>query len=166
MLCRLHTVYKIIHCVALHTLSDITQWVSTYYIVNCQFFLFNLEIITPGRKNLHRHRLWCLWQISGMLIHLRVEAASTMWSVSTFVFIFFSAAPSFFFFSAVLPIPNVLWPSILASASLGKENYTKGMLLKFSPACQITRVIKRGESNTCHSSQDPHCTKLPWNWTC
>ena len=50
MLCRLHTVYKIIHCVTLHTLSDITQWVSTYYTVNCQFFLFNLEIITPGRK--------------------------------------------------------------------------------------------------------------------
>ena len=28
--------------------------------------MFNLEKITPGRKNLHRHRLWCLWQIWGM----------------------------------------------------------------------------------------------------
>ena len=34
MLCRLHTVYKIIHCVALHTLCDITQRVSNLYTVS------------------------------------------------------------------------------------------------------------------------------------
>ena len=66
-ICRLHTVYKIIHCAALHTLCDITQRVSNYYTVKGQFFTFNLEKITLGRKFLHRHRLWCLWQISGML---------------------------------------------------------------------------------------------------
>ena len=65
MLCRLHTMYKIIHCAALHTLCDITQRVSNYYTVKWQFFAFNLEKITPGRKFLHRHRLWCLWLISG-----------------------------------------------------------------------------------------------------
>ena len=30
--------YKIIHCVALHTLCDITQMVSNYYTVKCQIF--------------------------------------------------------------------------------------------------------------------------------
>ena len=71
MLCRLHTVYKIIHCAALHTLCDITQRVSNYYTVKWQFFAFNLEKITPGRKCLHRHRLWCLWQIWGMVFWVR-----------------------------------------------------------------------------------------------
>ena len=66
MLCRLHTVYKIIHCAALHTLCDITQRVSNYYTVKWHIFAFNLEKITPGRNFLHRHRLWCLWLISGM----------------------------------------------------------------------------------------------------
>ena len=60
---RLHTVYKIIH---LYTYTDYTQRVSNYYTVKCQFLAFNLEKNTPGRKHLHRHRLWCLWQISGM----------------------------------------------------------------------------------------------------
>ena len=49
MLCRLHTVYKIIHCAALHTLCDITQRVSNYYTEKCQLFTLNLE-----RKKLHR----------------------------------------------------------------------------------------------------------------
>ena len=31
-----------------------------------QFFAFNLEKFTPDRIYLHRHRLWCLWQIWGM----------------------------------------------------------------------------------------------------
>ena len=39
------------------------------YTARCQLFTFNLEKITPGRKNLHRHRLWCLWQIVGMHDH-------------------------------------------------------------------------------------------------
>ena len=30
------------------------------------FFSLNLEKFTPDRKFLHRHRLWCLWQIWGM----------------------------------------------------------------------------------------------------
>ena len=68
MLCRLHTVYKIIHCAALHTLCDITQRVSNHYTVKWQFFAFNLEKITLGRQFLHRHRLWCLWLISGMFV--------------------------------------------------------------------------------------------------
>ena len=60
MLCRLHTVYKIIHCVILHRGCQI--------FTQCQVCPFNLEKITPGKGNLHRHRLWCLWQISGMSI--------------------------------------------------------------------------------------------------
>ena len=68
MLCRLHTVYKIIHCAALYTLCDITQRVSNHYTVKWQFFAFNLEQITLGRQFLHRHRLWCLWLISGMFV--------------------------------------------------------------------------------------------------
>ena len=66
MLCELHTVYKIIHCihcVILHRGSQII----IHYTVKGQFFAFNLEKITPGWKNLHRHRLWCLWQIWGMV---------------------------------------------------------------------------------------------------
>ena len=45
MLCRLHTVYKIIHCAALHTLCDITQRFSNYYTLYSKrpFFAFNLE---------------------------------------------------------------------------------------------------------------------------
>ena len=37
------------------------------------FFAFNLQKITPGRKKLHRHLLWRLWQISGMLKRLNGE---------------------------------------------------------------------------------------------
>ena len=37
------------------------------YTVNCQFFALNLWKITPGNFFLHRHRLWCLWQIWGRL---------------------------------------------------------------------------------------------------
>ena len=33
----------------------------------CSFFSLNLEKFTPDRKILHRHRLWCLWQIWGMV---------------------------------------------------------------------------------------------------
>ena len=64
-MCKLHSVHKImhcIHCVILHRGSQII----IHYTVKGQFFAFNLEKITPGRKNLHRHRLWCLWQIWGM----------------------------------------------------------------------------------------------------
>ena len=56
MLCKLHSVYKILHCI--HCVN--------YYTVKGQFFAFNLEKITPGRNFLHRHRLWRLWQIWGM----------------------------------------------------------------------------------------------------
>ena len=34
--------------------------------VNDAIFAFNLENFTPDRIFLHRHRLWCLWQIWGM----------------------------------------------------------------------------------------------------
>ena len=63
MLCRLHSMYKI---ATEYILCDITQRLSNHHTVKCQFFTFNLEKITLGRKNLHRHRLWCLWQIWGM----------------------------------------------------------------------------------------------------
>ena len=32
------------------------------------FFSLILEKFTPDRKFLHRHRLWCLWQICGMVM--------------------------------------------------------------------------------------------------
>ena len=53
-------------------MCDITQRVSNCYTVKGQFFAFNLEKITLGRKNLHSHRLWCLWQIWGVGIWLEV----------------------------------------------------------------------------------------------
>ena len=46
MLCRLHTVYKIIHCVALHTLCNITQSVSNHTV---KWSIFRVT----SRKNLH-----------------------------------------------------------------------------------------------------------------
>ena len=66
MLCRLHTVYKIIHCVALHTLCNITQSVSNHTVK------WSIFCVTPGKiytcqKKLHGHRLWRPWQISGMV---------------------------------------------------------------------------------------------------
>ena len=51
--------YKIIHCVTIDTLCDITQRVSNDYTEKCQFFTLNLEKkITPGGNFLHRHPLW------------------------------------------------------------------------------------------------------------
>ena len=44
---------------AFHTVCQIIQ-------LNDKFFAFYLEKFTPGRTNLHRRRLWRLWQISGM----------------------------------------------------------------------------------------------------
>ena len=51
MLCILHTVYNIIHCVVLHTLCDIviTQRVSNYYSVKYQFLRLFWNKITPGK---------------------------------------------------------------------------------------------------------------------
>ena len=63
---KLHSVCQITHFVLNYTLSVKAANSVNYYTVKCQFFAFNLEKITPGRKNLHRHRLWCLWQIWGM----------------------------------------------------------------------------------------------------
>ena len=40
-------------------------------MVNYVFFAFNLENFTPDRIFLHRHRLWCLWQIWGMDVTTR-----------------------------------------------------------------------------------------------
>ena len=45
MLCKLHSVYN-----TLHTLCDITQKVSNHYIVEGQFFAFNLEKNYTGQK--------------------------------------------------------------------------------------------------------------------
>ena len=62
--------------------------------------------------------------------YLRAEAASTIRSFSTFVFFF---SPSF---AVPSSIPNVLWPSILASTILGEENqkmhdcHMEGMRIK------------------------------------
>ena len=50
-------------------LLDITQRVSNYYTLYSKRPIFPRSIwkkITPGWKNLHKHRLWCLWQIWGM----------------------------------------------------------------------------------------------------
>ena len=65
MLCRLHTVYKIIHCVTLHTLCDITQSVSNHTVK------WSIFCVTSGKnytcqKKLHGHCPWRPWQISGM----------------------------------------------------------------------------------------------------
>ena len=67
---KIHTLYEIIHRTPLcditvynHTCCvDYTHWSRLYTVA------LNLEKITPGKGNLHRHRLWCLWQISGMSI--------------------------------------------------------------------------------------------------
>ena len=37
------------------------------------FFSLNLEKFTPDRNFLHRHRLWCLWQIWGMLCNFSIK---------------------------------------------------------------------------------------------
>ena len=66
MLCRLHTVYKIIHCVALHTLCNITQSVSNHTVKWSIFCVTSGQIYTCQKK-LHGHRPWRPWQISGML---------------------------------------------------------------------------------------------------
>ena len=53
MLCRLHTVYKIIHCVALHTLCNITQSVSNH-IVKWPIFCITSEKIYTCQKKITR----------------------------------------------------------------------------------------------------------------
>ena len=49
MLCRLHTVYKIIHCVELHTLCNITQSVSNHTVKLSIFCVTSGKIYT-GQK--------------------------------------------------------------------------------------------------------------------
>ena len=44
----------------LHKVCQITQRVSNYYIVKCQFFALYLEKFTLGKLFLHKHRWWCL----------------------------------------------------------------------------------------------------------
>ena len=50
MLCRLHTMYKIIHCVALHTLCDITQSVSNHTVKWSIFCGTSSKIYTCPKK--------------------------------------------------------------------------------------------------------------------
>ena len=58
-----------IHWVVLHKRCQL----SNFYTERYQFFAFILEKFTPDRKNLHRHRLWCLWQIWGMHVTASVQ---------------------------------------------------------------------------------------------
>ena len=65
MLCRLHTVYKIIHCAALHTLCDITQRVANYYTVKWQ-----------SRKNYTRQKIFTQTPSVVSVTNMRYEAAT------------------------------------------------------------------------------------------
>ena len=48
---------------------------------NICIFSLNLEKFTPDRKFLHRHRLWCLWQIWGMVC-VAENAESALFTLS------------------------------------------------------------------------------------
>ena len=50
MLCRLHTVYKIIHCVALHTLCNITRSVSNHTVKWSIFCVTSRKIYICQKK--------------------------------------------------------------------------------------------------------------------
>ena len=68
--CKVTHVGQITHFVQDYTLCCIAYKVvlnrkcKIIHIIT--FFAFILVKFTPDRKNLHRHRLWCLWQIWGM----------------------------------------------------------------------------------------------------